>query len=187
VIVHAVVQLVIGAIWIETLLIVASVIISWLPGIRPWHPLVRLLHALVDPVLRPFQRIVPSIAGIDFSPLVAIVVLRALSTLIGSLGNGSGVSVLSVLVGVVAQIVLAVTLLLALLVGLRLVMSVINPSPWHPAVRFINRASDPLLRPFTRFAHTLSLKGVTLIALAGYFGLYLVASFAFATLQRLVA
>jgi hypothetical protein len=36
-------------------------------------------------------------------------------------------------------------------------------------------------------ARTLSLKGVTLIALAGYFGLYLVASFAFATLQRLVA
>jgi YggT family protein len=187
VIVHAMVQLVVAAIWIETLLIVASVIISWLPGIRPWHPLVRLLHALVDPVLRPFQRVVPSMAGFDFSPLVAIVVLRALSTLIGSLGSGNGVSVLSVVVGVVAQIVLAVTLLLALLVGLRLVMSVFNPSPWHPAVRFIDRVSDPLLRPFTGLARTLSLRGVTLIALAGYFGLYLVASFAFATLQRLVA
>jgi YggT family protein len=187
VIVHAVIQLVVAAIWIETLLIVASVIISWLPGIRPWHPLVRLLRALVDPVLRPFQRVVPSIAGFDFSPLVAIVVLRALSTLIGSLGSGNGVSVLSVLVGVVAQIVLAVTLLLALLVGLRLVMSIFNPSPWHPAVRVIDRVSDPLLRPFTGLARTLSLRGVTLIALAGYFGLYLVASFAFATLQRLVA
>jgi YggT family protein len=187
VIVHAVVQLVVGAIWIETLLIVASVIISWLPGIRPWHPLVRLLHALVDPVLRPFQRILPSIAGFDLSPLVAIFVLRALSTLISSLGNGTGVSILSVLVGVVAQIVLAVTLLLALLVGLRLLISALNPSPWNPAVRFIDGVSDPLLRPFTRLARTVSLRGVAVIALAGYFVLYLVESFAFATLQRLVA
>lgn len=182
-----IVRLVTGAIWIETLLIVVSVIISWIPGVKPWHPLVRLLHALVDPVLRPFQRVLPRIAGFDFSPLAAIVVLRALSAVITSLSLGGGVSVLSVLVGIVAQIVLAIILLLALVVGLRLLLSAFRPSPWNPAVRFIDQVSDPLLRPFTRFGGTLSLRSVTAIALAGYFGLYLVASFAFASLQRLVA
>jgi YggT family protein len=186
-IVDTIVRLVTGAIWIETLLIVVSVIISWLPGIKPWHPLVRLLNAFVDPVLRPFRRVLPRIAGFDFSPLVAIVVLRALSGLISSLSVGSGVSILAVLVGIVAQIVLAVTLLLALLVGLRLVLSAFKPSPWNPIVRFIVQVSDPLLRPFSRLGGGLSLRGITLIALAGYFGLYLVASYAFTTLQRLVA
>jgi YggT family protein len=186
-IVDTIVRLVTGAIWIETLLIVVSVIISWLPGIKPWHPLVRLLNAFVDPILRPFRRVLPRIAGFDFSPLVAIVVLRALSGLISSLSVGSGGSVFSVLVGIVAQVVLAVTLLLALLVGLRLVLSAFKPSPWNPIVRFIVQVSDPLLRPFSRLGGGLSLRGITLIALAGYFGLYLVASFAFTTLQRLVA
>src|SRR5438128_11750218 len=102
-IVNTIVSIVTGAIWIETLLILVAVMISWPPGIKRWRPLVRLLNAFVDPVLRPFRRVLPRIAGIDFSPLVAIIVLRALSGLSSSLSVGSGASVLSVLVGIVAQ------------------------------------------------------------------------------------
>jgi YggT family protein len=181
-----IIRVITGAIWLETLLIIASVIISWLP-IRQWHPLVRALHAVVDPVLRPFRRILPPIAGFDFSPLLAILVLRAISTLVSSLGLGAQVSVLATLVGVLGQLVLAVLLFLALLVGLRLVLSAFKPSPWNPAVRFIDRASDPLVRPFARIARSASVKVLALIALVGYFGLYVVAGFVFASLQRLVA
>ena len=181
-----IIRVITGAIWLETLLIIASVIVSWLPVPR-WHPLVRALHAVVDPVLRPFKRILPPIAGFDFSPLLAIIVLRAISSLVSSLGLGGPVSVVATLVGVVAQLVLAVLLFLALLVGLRLVLTAFKPSPWNPAVRFIDRASDPLVRPFARIARTTSVKVVALIALAGYFGLYIVAGFVFGSLQRLVA
>lgn len=118
----------------------------------------------VSSPLRPFRRLVPPLAGFDFSPLVAIVVLRALSALISSLSAGIGVSVLSLAVGVVAQIVLTLTPLLALLVGVRLLMSASNPSRWNPLVRFVDQVSDPLLRPFTRLARTLPVRGVALIA-----------------------
>jgi uncharacterized protein YggT (Ycf19 family) len=182
-----VVSIVTGVIWLETLLILASVILSWLPFIRPWHPAVRLLHALVDPVLRPFQRVLPPIAGFDFSPLLAILVLRAVSGLLTSLTAGGGVSIPAAVLGVVAQLVLGVTLILALLVGLRLLLSALKVSRWHPIVRFVDRASDPLVRPFARMFGSGSLMTATAIALAGYVGLYILASFAFASLQRLVA
>jgi uncharacterized protein YggT (Ycf19 family) len=181
-----VVSIVTGVIWLETLLILASVILSWLPFIRPWHPAVRLLRALVDPVLRPFQRVLPPIAGFDFSPLLAILVLRAVSGLLTSLTAG-GVSIPAAVLGVVAQLVLGVTLILALLVGLRLLLSALKVSRWHPIVRFVDRASDPLVRPFARMFGSGSLMTATAIALAGYVGLYILASFAFASLQRLVA
>jgi uncharacterized protein YggT (Ycf19 family) len=184
--VDTIVRIVTGAIWLETLLILASVILSWLPLIRPWHPVMRVLHALVDPVLRPFQRVLP-IAGFDFSPLLAIVVLRAVSGLLTSLTAGGGVSITAALLGVVAQVVLAVTLLLALLVGLRLVLSALRVNRWNPVVRFVDRASDPLVRPFARMFGSGSLMTPTVVALAGYVGLYILASFAFASLQRLVA
>jgi uncharacterized protein YggT (Ycf19 family) len=182
-----VVQVVNAAIWLETLLIVASVILSWLPLIRPWHPAMRLLHTLVDPVLRPFQRLLPPIAGFDFSPLLAILVLRAVSGLLTSLTVGGGVSIQAALLGVVAQLVLGVTLIIALLVGLRLALSALRVSRWNPVVRFVDRASDPLVRPFARLFGSGSLMTATAIALAGYVGLYILASFAFASLQRLVA
>ena len=186
-VVDTIVRLITGLIWLETLLILASVILSWLPVISPWHPAMRVLHALVDPVLRPFRRLLPPIAGFDFSPLLAILVLRAVSGLLTSLTAGGGVSITAALLGVVAQLVLAVTLLLALLVGLRLVLSALRVNRWNPVVRFVDRASDPLVRPFARMFGSGSLMTPTVVALAGYVALYLVASFAFASLQRLVA
>src|ERR1700716_804203 len=101
-----IIRVITGAIWLETLLIIASVIVSWLP-IRQWHPAIRALHVVVDPVLRPFRRILPTIAGFDFSPLLAILVLQAVSTLVSSLALGSRLASLAALVSVVAKLVLA--------------------------------------------------------------------------------
>jgi YggT family protein len=183
---NTLVGIVAGAIWLETLLILASVLLSWLPIIKPWHPIARGIHALVDPVLRPFQRLVPPIAGFDFSPLLAIIALRLVSGLLTSLTAG-GASIQATLLGALAQLVLGVTLLLAVLVGLRLVLSALNVSRWNPIVRFVDRASFPLVRPFARLFGSGSLMTATVVALAGYVGLYILASFAFASLQRLVA
>ena len=45
-------------------------------------PVQALLHALCDPVLRPFRRIIPPIANIDFSPLWAGIIIVGLLSLL---------------------------------------------------------------------------------------------------------
>src|SRR5438270_14040248 len=55
-------------------LILARMVVSWL-NLSPWNPLVRWLRRIVDPILRPFRRMLPSFGGIDFSPLLAILVI----------------------------------------------------------------------------------------------------------------
>jgi YggT family protein len=61
--------------------IIVEVIISWMnPG--SYNPVSSLLHSLTSPLLRPIRRLVPPIAGIDLSPLFAIIGLQVLRMLI---------------------------------------------------------------------------------------------------------
>jgi YggT family protein len=61
--------------------IIVEVIISWMnPG--SYNPVSSLLHSLTSPLLRPIRHIVPPIAGIDLSPLFAIIGLQVLRMLI---------------------------------------------------------------------------------------------------------
>lgn len=51
------------------------VILSWVP-INPYNPIVELLITITDPLLKPFQNIVPSYKfGIDLSPIFAFIAL----------------------------------------------------------------------------------------------------------------
>jgi len=72
-------------------LIIIRVILSWLPS-TPRNDLVVLLHNLTDPLLNAFRRYIPALGragsstGIDFTPLVAILVLYFVEIfLVGSL------------------------------------------------------------------------------------------------------
>ena len=54
-------------------MVVVQAILSW---VSPYHPLRPFFDALVRPFLKPFQRIVPLIGGVDLSPLVLLLVLQ---------------------------------------------------------------------------------------------------------------
>jgi len=56
--------------------ILIRIVLSWVaPG--NYNPITALLTTLSEPVLRPFRRLIPSIGGLDISPIFAIVLLQA--------------------------------------------------------------------------------------------------------------
>jgi YggT family protein len=58
--------------------IVIRALISWVSP-DPYNPIVRFLYRVTEPVLRPVRRILPiSGMGIDFSPLIAILIIYVL-------------------------------------------------------------------------------------------------------------
>ena len=73
---------------LASLLILARVIMSWLPmaGVRidPYHPIIRLLYQLTDPILDPIRRFA-TFGMMDFSPIVALILLEVIRTLLVSL------------------------------------------------------------------------------------------------------
>lgn len=64
------------------LIILARVLLTWLNP-DPRHPLVRFLCRATDPLLDRIRRIVPlQFGGVDFSPMVLLLVLSFLSRLL---------------------------------------------------------------------------------------------------------
>ncbi|MEM9387168.1 MAG: YggT family protein [Pseudomonadota bacterium] len=60
------------------LVLIVNALLSWAPGMAA-HPAARLLGQIADPVLRPIRSVLPLVAGIDLSPLVAIIALQAIT------------------------------------------------------------------------------------------------------------
>lgn len=61
--------------------VLIRVILSWVNP-DPYHPIARLLHSLTDPVLRPAQRLLPPISGLDLSPMLVMIGLVLLKMLL---------------------------------------------------------------------------------------------------------
>jgi YggT family protein len=70
---------------IASFAILARILLSWLPmvGVRidPYHPLVRILYEITDPILEPLRRFT-TFGMIDFSPIVALLLLRFIRKLL---------------------------------------------------------------------------------------------------------
>jgi YggT family protein len=68
-------------IYIFMFAIIVQVVLSWVaPG--AYNPFTVILYRLTEPVLRPARELAPPIGGIDFSPMVVIVVLNLLLILV---------------------------------------------------------------------------------------------------------
>lgn len=67
---------------ILTWAILIRVLLSWIPNLSRDNPLVQLLYQITDPVLEPARRIIPPLGGMDFSPIVVILVLQLLEQLL---------------------------------------------------------------------------------------------------------
>lgn len=58
-----------------TVTIIVQVILSWVnPG--TYHPVTSLLYSLNQPLLRPAQRLIPPLGGLDLSPLAVLIGLQ---------------------------------------------------------------------------------------------------------------
>jgi YggT family protein len=63
-----------------TLLVILKVLLSYF--VAPYQPVRLFIDRIVDPILRPIQRIIPPIGGLDLSPLILLVIVQILGRII---------------------------------------------------------------------------------------------------------
>lgn len=68
-------------------LIIVSAILSWVPNISGGQnslvaDISEVLHKITDPYLSLFRKFMPPLGGVDFSPVVALLVLQIIKDLI---------------------------------------------------------------------------------------------------------
>ena len=61
--------------------ILARVLITWV-RVDPHHPAEQFLMEITEPVLRPIREMMPSMGMMDFSPIIALLLLSVLERII---------------------------------------------------------------------------------------------------------
>lgn len=75
------ISIVLYALDIFALAVILRILASWIPGSYNM-PVVRYLIAITEPVLAPLGRVIPPIAGLDFSPMVLLILLGVVQELL---------------------------------------------------------------------------------------------------------
>jgi YggT family protein len=67
-----------------SLTLIARVFLSWF-RISPYHPLARFLIQITEPLLAPLRRYIPTMGGLDFTPMVLLLILTLVEQLLRQL------------------------------------------------------------------------------------------------------
>ena len=72
-------------------IVIIAALVSWVNP-DPRNPIVRFLHAVTEPLFRPFRRLLPPsrTGGIDLSPIFVILVIFLLSRFLARLAHAGG-------------------------------------------------------------------------------------------------
>jgi YggT family protein len=70
---------------IYLVLLLIRVLLTWFPNVNWYNPPFSVLSQLVDPYLNLFRSFIPPLGGIDFSPVLAILLLQIAAQLISQL------------------------------------------------------------------------------------------------------
>jgi len=73
-----VIILLVKAINLYKYILIARILLSCLPNINWYNQPFRFLNDVTEPVMTPFRRLIPSIGGLDISPILLFFVLELL-------------------------------------------------------------------------------------------------------------
>ncbi|MBI4788638.1 MAG: YggT family protein [Chloroflexi bacterium] len=62
--------------------IIARALVSWLP-IDRYHPAIRILDQITEPILAPLRRVIPPLGGMmDITPIIALILIQIVQALV---------------------------------------------------------------------------------------------------------
>ena len=68
-----------------SILIIAQVLLSYV--MSPYHPLRQTIDRLLEPLYAPIRRFLPQTGGLDFSPVILIIVVQIVARLLTGILN----------------------------------------------------------------------------------------------------
>ena len=80
----AVIQLVQTLFAVYSFILLARVLTSWVQ-IDPYNPIIRILYQLTEPLLGTIRRFLPQTGMMDFSPIVAFVLITIVERIVVSM------------------------------------------------------------------------------------------------------
>ena len=72
------------ACWLYLICIFITIVVSWVNPGAYQHPVVQIAMQITNPLMRPIRKILPPMGGIDFSPILALIIIYAVMFLVAA-------------------------------------------------------------------------------------------------------
>jgi YggT family protein len=82
-----VIQLLVVLLQIYSFVLLARIVLSWIPNVDRSNQIVQLLYQLTEPVLEPVRRTIPPLGMIDLSPIIVFIGLRILQSVLTGMAS----------------------------------------------------------------------------------------------------
>lgn len=63
-------------------IIIVRIFLTWFPNINWENPILKTMAAMSDLILNPLRKIIPSVSGIDISPIITLILFQVVQQLI---------------------------------------------------------------------------------------------------------
>jgi len=146
----------IGVLLIDTLgtLYIMAVLLRFLLQVSKadfYNPITQVIVRITDPVVQIFRRIIPGIAGIDFSSLVAALLLECAAITGMLLISGNSLPAFgAILTWSIAGLISMVLNIYFWTLLISIISSFIAPFSGHPALVLVRQLTEPVMAPFRR-------------------------------------
>lgn len=67
---------------IYSFILLARVLMTWIPNLDYNNPIVKFLFQATEPVLKPIRNALPQSGGIDFSPIVVFILISVITRML---------------------------------------------------------------------------------------------------------
>jgi len=115
-----------------------------------YNPVSHFVVKVTTPVLRPFREVIPGYAGMDLAALVLAWLVKSLELFIVALVALPGANPLGALVWALPELVNLAINIFIFAVLIRVVLSWVNPDPYHPIAGLLDSLTEPVMRPARR-------------------------------------
>lgn len=115
-----------------------------------YNPASQFVVKVTTPVLRPFRQLIPGYRRIDLASLVLAWLVKGLELGILALILHPQVNLLGALVWALPELVNLTINIFIFTILIRVIMSWLNPGPYHPLMGLLDSLTEPMMRPVRR-------------------------------------
>jgi YggT family protein len=112
-----------------------------------YNPISQFIVKISDPMLKPFRRLIPGIAGIDMASIVLMLVLKYVELLLTYAISGIPLHLLLILVMSITGLIKLVLYVFIFAIIISAIASWIAPGGYNPALSLIQQITAPIIRP----------------------------------------
>ena len=113
-----------------------------------FNPLYELIIKVTNPLLKPLRKIIPGYYGIDWSSVVALILIQALEIILVELIiSGNLLEFYGVIILTIAHLLKILLYIYLFIIIVQVIVSWINPDTYNSITMMMYQLSEPILRP----------------------------------------